>query len=42
MYDIAAVIKAGLAFLGGLFALFVVGILLKIFYLAFMLGWALV
>jgi hypothetical protein len=41
MYDISAVLKAGLAFLGGLFALFVVGILLKIFYLAFMLGWML-
>jgi hypothetical protein len=41
MWDFSAVLKAGLSFLGGLFALFVVGILLKIFYLAFMLGWTL-
>jgi hypothetical protein len=42
MYDLSNVVKAGLGFLGGLVALFISGIILKILYLAFMLGWNLV
>lgn len=39
MFDTAQVLKFAATFLGGLLALFTAGILLKMFYLTFMLGW---